>query len=105
MRFRWRAMPGRGNSEDETLANLEVSDSLACARHFPFTDHSRHRKTGTQVVTSTFGLAPTDFEMFLGLFTYLKRLPEFPADGRSFLTLDFIANHGGLPADGQASYQ
>jgi len=90
---------------DEALANLEVSDPLVYARQFPFTDRSGHRKTGTQVVTAAFGLAPTDFDMFLGFFTYLKRLPEISADGRSFLTLDFIANQVGLPADGQASYQ
>jgi hypothetical protein len=90
---------------DKALAELEVSDPLVYARQFPYTNQNGHRKTGTQVVTATFGLAPTDFDMFLGLYTYLKRLPELPADGASFLTADFLARQVGLPADGQASYQ
>jgi len=90
---------------DKALAALEVGTPLAYARQFPYTNQHGHRKTGTQVVTATFGLAPTDFDMFLGLFTYLKRLPEPPADGRSFLTADFIARQVGLPTDGQAAYQ
>jgi hypothetical protein len=90
---------------DKALAELEVSESLVYARQFPYTNRSGHRKTGTQIVSATFGLAPTDFDLFIGLFTYLKRLPELPADGRSFLTADFIAQQVGLPTDGQAAYQ
>jgi len=59
---------------------LEVSEPLVYPRQFPYTDRNGHRKVGTQVVTATFGLAPKDFDMFLGLYTYLKRLPELPAD-------------------------
>ena len=89
---------------DKALAVLEVSEPLVYPRQFPYTDRNGHRKVGTQVVTATFGLAPKDFDMFLGLYTYLKRLPELPADGRTYLTVDFLARQLGLPADGQASY-
>jgi hypothetical protein len=89
---------------DEALAALEVSDALHYPRQFPYTDRNGHRKQGTQVVQAYFGLAPKDFDLFLGLYTYLKRLPELPADGRSYLTVDFVARQVGLPADGQASY-
>jgi hypothetical protein len=89
---------------DKALASLEVSAPLVYPRQFPYTDRNGHRKVGTQVVTATFGLAPKDFDMFLGLYTYLKRLPELPADGRTYLTVDFLARQLGLPADGQASY-
>lgn len=90
---------------DKALAALEVSTPLIYARQFPYTNQHGHRRTGTQVVSATFGLAPTDFDMFLGLFTYLKRLPELPKDGRSYLTADFIARQVGLPTDGQSAYQ
>lgn len=90
---------------DKALAALEVADPLTYVRQFPYTTRSGHRRTGTQVVTAAFGLAPTDFDMFLGLYTYLKRLPELPEDGRSHFTADFLARQVGLPADGQASYQ
>ncbi len=90
---------------DKALAELEVSDPLHYARQFPYTDGSGNRKTGTQIVTAHFGLAPKDFDLFLGIYTYLKRLPEVPVDGRSFLTIDFLARQLNLPADGQASYQ
>ncbi len=91
--------------KDKALAELEVSDPLHYPRQFPYTDASGNRKTGTQIVTAQFGLAPKDFDLFLGIYTYLKRLPELPADGRSFLTVDFLAKQLNLPADGQASYQ
>jgi hypothetical protein len=90
---------------DKALAKLEVASPLTYPRQFPYTDRNGHRKIGTQVVTAAFGLAPKDFDMFLGLFTYLKRLPELPADGKTYLTVDFLAKQLGLPADGQASYQ
>jgi hypothetical protein len=90
---------------DEALGELEVSDPLNYARQFPYTDSNGNRKTGTQIVTAAFGLAPKDFDLFLGLYTYLKRLPELPKDGRSDLTVDFLARQLHLPADGQASYQ
>src|SRR4051812_48382689 len=70
---------------DEALAPLEVSRSLHYPRQFPYTDTHGHRKTGTQIVNALFGLAPTDFDLFLGLFTYLKRLPALPEDGRTHL--------------------
>ena len=91
--------------KDKALGELEVSDPLHYPRQFPYTDASGNRKTGTQIVTAQFGLAPKDFDLFLGIYTYLKRLPELPADGRSFLTVDFLAKQLNLPADGQASYQ
>src|SRR5438067_8013590 len=83
---------------DEGLADLEVGDLLHYPRQFPYTDRQGHRRTGTQVVNATFGLAPADFDLFLGLFTYLRRLPELPADGSTNLTLDFIARQCDLPA-------
>lgn len=89
---------------DQALAVLEVSDPLTYPRQFPYTDRNGNRKTGTQIVTATFGLAPKDFDFFLGLYTYLKRLPELPAEGRSFLTVDFLARQLSLPATCQKDY-
>jgi len=89
---------------DKALAVLEVSESLIYPRQFPYTDRNGNRKVGTQVVTATFGLAPKDFDLFLGLYTYLKRLPELPGDGRTFLTVDFLARQLGLPATCQKDY-
>jgi hypothetical protein len=91
--------------KDAALGELEVGPALHYPRQFPYTDQHGHRKLGTQLVTASFGLAPVDFDLFLGLFTYLKRQHEPPADGRSFLTLDFLARQLGLPAEGQAQYQ
>jgi hypothetical protein len=90
--------------KDKALAALEVSDALNYPRQFPFTDGNGHRSTGTQIITAAFGLAPKDFDLFLGLYTYLRRLPELPADGRTHLTVDFIARHLGLPATCQKDY-
>src|SRR6266516_6354242 len=91
--------------KDGPLATLEVGTHLRYPRQFPFTDPNGHRKTATQIITAPFGLAPKDFDLFLGLYTYLRRLPELPADGRSHLTVDFIARHLGLPATCQKDYQ
>jgi hypothetical protein len=88
---------------DTTLASLEVSDPLNYPRQFPYT-HNGNRRTGTQIVSAYFGLAPTDFDVLLGLYTYLKRLPELPADGRTYLTADFIAKQLQLPATSQGDY-
>jgi hypothetical protein len=90
--------------KDKALAVLEVGDALHYPRQFPFTDPHGHRKTGTQIITAPFGLAPKDFDLFLGLYTYLRRLPELPADGRTHLTVDFLARHLGLPATCQKDY-
>jgi len=49
-------------------------------------------------------MAPKDFDLFLGLYTYLRRSPELPADGRTHLTVDFLARHLGLPATCQKDY-
>lgn len=90
---------------DAALAALEVAAPLSYPRQFPYTDRNGNRKTGTQIVTAAFGLAPKDFDFFLGLYTYLKRLPEPPTDGRSFLTVDFLARQLQLPATCQKDYQ
>jgi len=89
---------------DQGLDDLEVSDPLDYPRRFPYTDENGHRQMGSQMVNALFGLAPADFDLFLGLFTYLKRLPELPADGCTYLTLDFIARQCGLPATCQKDY-
>jgi hypothetical protein len=90
--------------KDKALATLEVGDQLHYPRQFPFTDANGHRKTGTQIITAPFGLAPKDFDLFLGLYTYLRRLPELPADGRTHMTVDFLARQLGLPATCQKDY-
>jgi hypothetical protein len=90
--------------KDKALAVLEVSDALNYPRQFPYTDVHGHRRIGTQIITAAFGLAPKDFDLFLGLYTYLRRLPELPADGRTHLTVDFLARHLGLPATCQKDY-
>jgi hypothetical protein len=84
--------------KDGALATLEVGTHLRYLRQLPFTDSHGHRKTGTQIITAPFGLAPKDFDLFLGLYTYLRRLPELPSDGRTHLTVDFLARTLGLPA-------
>lgn len=88
---------------DQALAALEVSDPLNYPRQFPY-NYNGNRRTGTQIVSAYFGLAPTDFDVLLGLYTYLKRLPELPADGRTYLTADFIAKQLQLPATSQGDY-
>lgn len=90
--------------KDSALGDLEIGDHLHYPRQFPFTDPNGHRKTGTQIVTAPFGLAPKDFDLFLGLYTYLKRLPELPQDGQLHLTADFIARQLQLPATCQKDY-
>src|ERR1043166_7043860 len=90
--------------KDKALSALEVGDALNYPRQFPFTDPNGHRKTGTQIITAAFGLAPKDFDLFLGLYTYLRRLPELPSDGRTHLTVDFLAKHLGLSATCQKDY-
>lgn len=90
--------------KDKALAALEVGDALNYPRQFPFNDVNGHRRTGTQIITAAFGLAPKDFDLFLGLYTYLRHLPELPADGRTHLTVDFLARHLGLPATCQKDY-
>lgn len=90
--------------KDQALSALEVGPQLHYPRQFPFTDPNGHRKTGTQIITAPFGLAPKDFDLFLGLYTYLRRLPELPTDGRTHLTVDFLARHLGLSATCQKDY-
>jgi hypothetical protein len=90
--------------KDTALAPLEVGDTLNYPRQFPFTDVNGHRRTGTQIITAPFGLAPKDFDLFLGLYTYLRRLPELPIEGRTHLTVDFLARHLGLSATCQKDY-
>src|SRR5437867_580179 len=90
--------------KDKALSALEVGDALNYPRQFPFTDPNGHRKTGTQIITAAFGLAPKDFDLFLGLYTYLRRLPELPKDGRTHLTVDFLARQFGLSATCQKDY-
>src|SRR5207244_4103412 len=41
---------------------------------------------------------------FLGLYTYLRRLPDLPSDGRTHFTVDFLARTLGLPATCQKDY-
>jgi hypothetical protein len=89
-------------AQDDALADLEVGAPLEYMRQFPFTDVNGNRKTGTQIVTAAFGLAPTDFDLFVGLFTYLKRLPELPPDGYTYMTADFLAKQLQFPRDGEA---
>jgi hypothetical protein len=89
---------------DEALAHLEVGEALHYPRQFPYTDLQGNRKTGTQLVTAPFGLAPKDFDLFLGLYSYLKKLPAIPADGRLHLTVDFLSRQLGLPATCQKDY-
>lgn len=85
-------------NRDEALALLEVGESLIYPRQFPYTDPNKHRKIGTQIVTAPFGLAPVDFDMFLGLFDYLKRHPEEIGEDRTVrITAYFIGKIAGLP--------
>lgn len=89
---------------DHALGNLEVSSTLHYPRQFSYSDAQGHRKTGTQLITAHFGLAPTDVDLFLGLYTYLRRLPELPPDGCTHVTIDFLARQLKLPATCQKDY-
>lgn len=89
---------------DEALADLEVGHNLNYPRQFPYTDIHGNRKNGTQIITAPFGLAPKDFDMFLGLYTYLKKQPELPSDGQLHVTIDFLARQLQLPVTCQKDY-
>jgi hypothetical protein len=89
--------------KDASLVNLEVSDPLHYPRQFPYTQNG-NRRTGTQIVSAAFGLAPKDVDLLLGLYNYLKRLPELPRDGRTHFTVDFLARQLQLPATSQGDY-
>src|SRR5437870_4142880 len=67
--------------KDAALGHLDVGAALHYPRQFTYTDPNGHRRAGTQIITAPFGLAPVDFDLFLGLFTYLKRLPHLPKEG------------------------
>jgi hypothetical protein len=90
--------------KDDALGTLDVGEALHYPRQFPYTDRHGNRRTGTQIVTAPFGLAPVDFDLFIGLFTYLKRLPELPEDGVLHVTVDFLAKTVKLPATCQEDY-
>lgn len=89
----FRAMKFRDHPEyqqfrsDAALGTLEVGNALNYPRQFPFTDGHGNRKTGTQIVTAPFGLAPQDFDFFLGLYTLFKRNPELVQDAGPDRTL------------------
>lgn len=89
---------------DTALGTLEVSNALHYPRQFPFTDGHGNRKTGTQIVTAAFGLAPQDFDFFLGLYTLFKRSPELVQDGMFHATVDFLGRQFGLPTTSQKDY-
>lgn len=90
--------------KDKALADLEVGENLNYPRQFPYTDIHGNRKSGTQIITAPFGLAPKDFDMFLGLYTFLKKQKELPTDGQMHLTVDFLARQLQLPATCQKDY-
>lgn len=90
---------------DRGLGQLDVGSNLHYPRSFSYTDQHGNHRIGTQIVTAPFGLAPKDFDLFLGLYTLLKRLPEEPADGRLFLTADVIGKHCNLPTTCQKDYR
>lgn len=90
--------------EDSALAELEVGQHLNYPRQFAYTDVHGNRKNGTQIITAPFGLAPKDFDLFLGLYTYLKKQPKLPEDGQTLMTVDFLASLLKLPATCQKDY-
>ncbi len=90
--------------KDKALAALEVGENLNYPRQFPYTDLHGNRKLGTQIITAPFGLAPKDFDMFLGMYTFLKKQPELPANGQLHMTVDFLARQLQLPATCQSDY-
>ena len=88
---------------DSALAVLEVGEALNYPRQFRYKDPSGNYKIGTQVITAPFGLAPKDFDLFLGLYT-LKDLNEFPEAGELDLTADFIGRRSGFSVTSQKDY-
>ncbi len=89
---------------DPALDVLEVGQPLNYPRHFRYKDKAGNHKTGTQIITAPFGLAPKDFDLFLGLYTHLRELNELPADGVLDLTADFIGRRCGFPVSSQKDY-
>ncbi len=90
---------------DHGLGQLDVGLDLHYPRSFTYIDQHGNQRSGTQIVTAPFGLAPKDFDLFLGLYTLLKRLPEEPSDGRLFLTADVIGKSCNLPTTCQKDYR
>lgn len=90
---------------DPALGVLEVGEPLHFARQFRFKDRHGNSKTATQLVTAPFGLAPKDFDLFLGLYTYVKQLPELPTDGCIDLTADFLGRRCGFSTSSQKDYR
>ena len=82
------------------LGDLEVGDCLRYATQFTYNDRNKHRRSGAQLITAPFGLSPVDFDMFIGLYTYLRSLDSIPDDGKIALRIPFIARMAGLPCTG-----
>jgi len=89
---------------DSALGVLEVGEALNYPRQFRYKDRSGNYKTATQLITAPFGLAPKDFDLFLGLYTYVKDLDEFPNSGELDLTADFIGRRCGFSVTSHKDY-
>jgi len=89
---------------DSALGVLEVGEALNYPRQFRYKDQSGNYKTATQLITAPFGLAPKDFDLFLGLYTYLKDLDDFPQQGELDLTADFIGRRCGFSVTSTKDY-
>ena len=87
------------------LGNLEVGESLVYATLFPYYDGNKHRRIATQTVAAPFGLAPTDFKLLTGLYTYLRSQEGSLQDREIEVTIDFLGKISGLPTGGGANYR
>jgi len=89
---------------DSALGILEVGETLNYPRQFRYKDPSGNYKVATQLITAPFGLAPKDFDLFLGLYTYVKSLDDFPETGELDLSADFIGRRCGFSVTSTKDY-
>jgi len=89
---------------DKALGVLQVGEAMNYPRQFRYKDRSGNYNVGTQVITAAFGLAPKDFDLFLGLYTYLKELDQFPETGELDLTANFIGRRCGFSVTSHKDY-
>lgn len=94
---------------DKALADLEVGEPLKYPRQFWYLDQQKNRKRGTQIITAPFGFSPEDFDLWLGIYSWLWRKQQrgetISEDGLVEMSLSFLARLGGMPYQGGRNIQ